>query len=196
MFGAWGGWLLRSGSARKDGVGRRGGVVWEEEGEVFLSSRRFPREPAEHRASDNTQTGSAAPLFLLASLSGISRVSACCYLFNDSSSTDLVMVGKLVSLLTAAWHRGKQEPNASIYWYHCLINRLMHNKPILKVSHVGVMEGGGGRKTNIQYSVRFSTTEILWVFKMCLCLCWFRINSFTSVGLMMNYTVAPQLDPW
>lgn len=94
------GGMLRSGSARKDG----GGAVWEEEGEVFLSSHSFPWEPVEHRASDNRQTGWAAPLFLSlsCSLSGITRVSVCCYLFNDASSTDLAAVGKLVSLLTAA----------------------------------------------------------------------------------------------
>ena len=76
------------------------GGVWEEEGEVFLSSHSFPREPVEHRASDNIQTGSADPLFL--TLSGITQGSVCCYRFNDASSTDLAVLGKLVSLLTVA----------------------------------------------------------------------------------------------
>ena len=146
------GGLLRSGSARK----RRGGggrVVWEEEGEVFLSSCSFPWEPVEHRASDNRQTGWAAPLFLSLSCSfpGITLVSVCCYLFNDASSTDLASDGKLVSLLTATWHRGKQQPNAPIYWYYGLITNLMHNEPIQRGSHMGVMAAGKDEQRDIQW---------------------------------------------
>lgn len=106
-MGVRGGLLVKSGSGRRDGAGGGvcggGGGVWEEEGEVFLSSRRFPREPLEHSAGDNRQTGRTAPAFLSLSpsLAGITRVSVRCYLFNGTRSTDLAAAGKLVSLLTA-----------------------------------------------------------------------------------------------
>ena len=106
MFGAWGAGGEGCRGAGVLGKTGRGGVwwcVWEEEGEVFLSSRSFPWEPVEHRASDNRQTGWAAPLFLClsCSLPGITRVSVRRYLSNDASSTDVAVVGKPVSLLTA-----------------------------------------------------------------------------------------------
>lgn len=62
------GGLLRSGRGRKDGVG---GGVWEEEGEVFLSSRSFPWEPLKHRAGDNRQTSSPSLPRSLVSLGSV-----------------------------------------------------------------------------------------------------------------------------
>lgn len=69
--------LPRSGSGRKDGAGRGEAGVWEEEGEVFLSSPSFPWEPLEHSGSDNRQTGCTAPLFLSLSRWLVSLGSAC-----------------------------------------------------------------------------------------------------------------------
>lgn len=102
VWGVWGGCLEGDGCCGTGVLGKTGrSGVWEEEGEVFLSSRSFPREPVEHKASDNRQTG--LPMFLFLSysclISGITRVSVCRYLLNDTSSTDLTMVRKLLLLL-------------------------------------------------------------------------------------------------
>lgn len=81
MFGAWGagGRVVAEERecSRKTRWGEGSGAVWEEEGEVFLSSRSFPWEPVEHRVGDNRRTGWAAPLSFSRAHSSVSLGSVC-----------------------------------------------------------------------------------------------------------------------